>query len=77
MYKEDLALNNLQRLICHKTQPTITNQSTTRFSLEFLINSFVFSGRFYGELPECTLEMMFDVTKSFYQNFIPLGKGKN
>ena len=21
MYKEDLALNNLQRLICHKTQP--------------------------------------------------------
>lgn len=34
-------------------------------------------GRFYGELPECTLEMMFDVTKSFYQNFIPLGKGKN
>ena len=22
MYKEDLALNNLQRLICHKTQTT-------------------------------------------------------
>ena len=22
MYKEDLALNNLQRLICHKTNPT-------------------------------------------------------
>ena len=21
MYKENLALNNLQRLICHKTQP--------------------------------------------------------
>ena len=21
MYKEDLALNNLQRLVCHKTQP--------------------------------------------------------
>ena len=21
MYKEDLALNNLQRLICHKTKP--------------------------------------------------------
>ena len=21
MYKEDLALNNLQRLMCHKTQP--------------------------------------------------------
>ena len=24
MYKEDLALNNLQRLICHKTQPNQT-----------------------------------------------------
>ena len=22
MHKQDLALNNLQRLICHKTQPT-------------------------------------------------------
>ena len=22
MHKEDLALNNLKRLICHKTQPT-------------------------------------------------------
>ena len=22
MYKQDLALNNLQGLICHKTQPT-------------------------------------------------------
>ena len=32
MYKEDLALNNLQGLICHKTQPnqqrlTLYNQS--------------------------------------------------
>ncbi len=24
MYKEDLALNNLQRLICHKTKPNQT-----------------------------------------------------
>ena len=24
MYKEDLALNNLQWLICHKTQPNLT-----------------------------------------------------
>ena len=28
MYKQDLALNNLQELICHKTKPT--NQ--TKFS---------------------------------------------
>ena len=27
MYKEDLALNNLEGLICHKTPPT--NQSNT------------------------------------------------
>ena len=25
MYKEDLTLNNLQWLICHKTQPNQTN----------------------------------------------------
>ena len=24
MYKQDLALNNMQRLICHKTQPKQT-----------------------------------------------------
>ena len=27
MYKEDLALNNLQRLICHKTQTTKPSQT--------------------------------------------------
>ena len=27
----DLALNNLQRLICHKTQQTKPNQSNVRF----------------------------------------------
>ena len=27
--KMDLALNNLQRLICHKTQPTIKKNSET------------------------------------------------
>ena len=29
MYKEDLALNNLQWLICHKTQPTQTKPNST------------------------------------------------
>ena len=28
MYKEDLALNNIQWLICHKTQPNQTLEST-------------------------------------------------
>ena len=32
MYKEDLALNNLQRLICHETQPT--NKSTNVLQLQ-------------------------------------------
>ena len=34
MYKEDLALINLQWLICHKTQP---NQTKPNQSLVFLI----------------------------------------
>ncbi|XP_013421988.1 dynactin subunit 5 [Lingula anatina] len=29
-------------------------------------------GLFAGELPECTQEMMIDVTKSYYQHFLPL-----
>ena len=28
MYKQDLSLNNLQWLICHKTQPNQTKPST-------------------------------------------------
>ena len=31
MYKQDLALNNLQGLICHKTQPTNLNTCTHIF----------------------------------------------
>ena len=30
MYKMDLALNNLQLLICYKTKPTQTKQNETR-----------------------------------------------
>ncbi|XP_042708962.2 dynactin subunit 5 isoform X4 [Chrysemys picta bellii] len=29
-------------------------------------------GLFSGELPECTQELMMDVTKSYYQKFLPL-----
>ena len=32
MYKEDLALNNLQGLICHKTQPNQTNSYVNNYS---------------------------------------------
>ena len=31
MYKKDLALNNLQWLICHKTKPNQANQKSPRF----------------------------------------------
>ena len=31
MYKKDLALNNLQWLICHKTKPNQTKQSELNF----------------------------------------------
>ncbi|XP_067912134.1 dynactin subunit 5 isoform X2 [Heterodontus francisci] len=31
-------------------------------------------GLFAGELPECTQELMMDVTKSYYQKFLPLSQ---
>uniref|UniRef100_A0A9J7YV90 Dynactin subunit 5 n=1 Tax=Cyprinus carpio carpio TaxID=630221 RepID=A0A9J7YV90_CYPCA len=31
-------------------------------------------GLFSGELPECTQELMIDVTKSYYQKFLPLSQ---
>ena len=33
MYKEDLALNNLQWLICHKTEPNQAINNLRRLSL--------------------------------------------
>ncbi|KAK7112969.1 dynactin subunit 5-like [Littorina saxatilis] len=33
-------------------------------------------GKVNGELPECTQDLMTDVTSSFYQHFRPHGKGK-
>ena len=40
MYKQDLALNNLQKLICHKTQPT--NQPTNQQIASFYSSSLIF-----------------------------------
>ena len=37
MYKIDLALNNLQWLICHKTKSNQTNQVTSAYIIWFLI----------------------------------------
>lgn len=33
-----------------------------------------FLGLFSGELPECTQDLMIDVTKSYYQKFLPLSQ---
>ena len=35
MYKEDLTLNNLQRLICHKTKPNKNLNLTLLFVIRF------------------------------------------
>lgn len=51
-------------------------------SPSFLVISHVFicvylfslSGLFSGELPECTQDLMIDVTKSYYQKFLPLSQ---
>ena len=37
MYKEDLALNNLQRVICHKTKPNQTKPIQTKPNHIYLI----------------------------------------
>lgn len=36
--------------------------------------SFSVPGLFSGELPECTQDLMIDVTKSYYQKFLPLSQ---
>ena len=41
MYKEDLALNNLQWLICHKTQPNQT-ESTPVFLFLFYLYIYIY-----------------------------------
>ena len=47
MYKEDLALNNLQWLICHKTQPNQTKQNqivdNAQNTFSFPLNGFSIS----------------------------------
>lgn len=37
---------------------------------------FLCAGKVSGELPECTQDLMTDVTSSYYQHFRPHGKGK-
>ncbi len=39
--KMDLALNNLQRLICHKTQTTTTTEQNFEETLKIIQNTFL------------------------------------
>lgn len=47
------------------TCPSLSSSSSMRL---------VLSGLFSGELPECTQDLMIDVTKSYYQKFLPLSQ---
>ena len=54
MYKLDLALNNLQRLICHKTQPNQTNSGYNGDSYKILIRIYhFFLNRRFGIMIDC------------------------
>ena len=63
MYKRDLALNNIQGLICHKKQPT--NQPLQ--FMEDLLNNFEENHHCTKNLTEinCIIFVVFLVTKTF------------
>ena len=42
----------------------------------FELDCYSFSGTFTSELPECTQDLMIDVTRSYYQHFKPVAPGK-
>ena len=60
----DLALNNLQRLICHKTQQTKPNHQVSQTLLVFLPN---LNNAVVGMVPTCPLIFIFSM--SFFQTF--------
>ena len=43
VYKENLVLNNLQKLICHKTQPTNLYYNTKKQKVTFYLQPIFFS----------------------------------
>ena len=71
MYKEDLALNNLQWLICHKTQPNQNRHSASfffQYKLSFVkwfegmhvFESFIFQSVMTMHMLLCTSELQSD-----------------
>ena len=64
LHKMDLALNNLQRLICHKTQPT--NQNYIKIPLVIYLTLFIDLFLFKSQ----SLRKMFDINDIVWLNYI-------
>ena len=58
MYKEDLALNNLQWLICHKTKPNQT--------LGGVVENFLLTPGYISPVPESRYQMSMRNTNAFH-----------
>uniref|UniRef100_A0A1A8N075 Dynactin subunit 5 n=1 Tax=Nothobranchius pienaari TaxID=704102 RepID=A0A1A8N075_9TELE len=65
-------------VVCMEVQDCCKISDNTVLPPETVVPPFtVFSGcpgLFSGELPECTQDLMIDVTKSYYQKFLPLSQ---
>ena len=85
MYKEDLALNNLQWLICHKTRPNQTNttsiysNSSASFQKWLCIFLFltIFSESFLFDFKILYTIAIFDLIKQFFPKNVLLYMQKN
>ena len=63
----DLALNNLQRLICHKTHQTKPNQSFFKIPFQFFLSFFLSIVSFF-----LSFFLSFFPLYSFFLSFLPL-----
>ena len=53
MYEEDLALNNLQGLICHTTQPNPTQPFNCVEKIAIVVYKQINSNTFQNEITRC------------------------
>ena len=67
MYKEDLALNNLQWLICHKTKSNQTNLQYISLSFSFLYKCIIFFiDHFLLLLFQAVLKCLYNISIIFF-----------
>ena len=79
MYKQDLALDNLQLLICHKTQPNLLlvlppTCSSSYFYMNIYDSSLSLSFNFSPPLPKCLqsgLKVLGEKYDTFLNSFYP------